>query len=399
MPDILDADGLSVKTLSEITADLKASYQEIYGVDINLDQNSPDGQTIGIFSQACEDLRELLVQINNGFDPDQAVGRILDQRVTINYIARAGGTYTIQPVDITVNQTVTLQGLDANFNDVNGTGYTVQDDSGNQFILIDTIELTAGTYSLSFRAQVIGLVNTTVDTINNPVTIVLGVTDINNSAGALSIGQNEETDAQLRVRRQASVALASTGYLNGLLGTVLALPGVTDAKLYENVTNITDADGIPAHGTWLVVEGGASDDIGNAYYTKKSYGSNMKGAVTVDITTASGAIFTAKFDRPTSEPLYIQFNIKRTIQGQVFDEDGIKAFIIANKPYGIGEYAETSSLTAIALLAISSLGGGGVPLDMEISDDGITYTDYLNTATLDKKWTLDATRIDITVVP
>lgn len=398
MPDIIDATGLTVKTANEIKADLETGLQNIYGSDINLDQNSPDGQLVGIVTQMAVDIRELLVSVNNSFDPDRAVGTLLDERVVINNIARAGGTYTIQPVEITVDRTVTLQGLDSAFNDVNGTGYTIQDDSGNQFILIDTITLTAGMTEIDFRAKEIGLVETVVGTITNPVTIVLGVTVIDNTSAPLQIGQAQETDAQLRTRRQQSVALSSTGYLNGLLGDVLALDGVTDAKLYENYSDTIDGDGIPAHGTWLIVEGGANTDIANIYYENKSYGSNMKGAVSVNITTASGGVFTALFDRPVSADLYLRFNIKRTTVNFAFDLPGIKESLVDNVSYMIGQYAETSSLTEAAVAAMATLGGGGVPLDVEISDDGIAWTDYLDTPTLDAKWTLDVSRVTITVL-
>jgi len=398
MPDKLDKTGLTVKTLTEIVNDLTTGMQGIYGNDINVDQNSPDGQLINLFGQACEDIRELLVQINNDFDPDLATGAILDQRVAINNIIRQGGTYTIQPVDITVSQTVELAGLDGEFDNPNGTGFTVQDNIGNKYILVDTTTLTAGTHSLNFRAQLIGQVEPVIGTINIAVTVVIGVTAINNSSTALSIGQNQETDAQLRVRRQKSVALASVGYLNGLLGAVLALPGVNAAVLYENVADTVDANGIPAHGIWLVVDGGANTDIANLIYDKKSYGANMKGSVAVDIITASGSIFIAKFDRPSPENLYIEFNIQRTIPLTNFDLDGIKDYIVANLSYSIGQYAETSSITAVILDAINATSGGGVPLEVHISNDNATWVDFLDTDTPDKQFTLSQSNINITIL-
>lgn len=396
MVDLLNADGLQTKTLNEIVTDLENGFRNIYGADINLDQNSPDGQMINIFAQALVDLRELMTQIYNSFDPDRAVGRSLDERVPINNIKRRGGSFTILAIDITVDETVELQGLDAAFNSVDGTGYTVQDNAGNQFILIDSVTLTTGTTSLNFRAKQIGLVETTVDTIQTPVTIVLGVTEINNPTGPLELGENQETDAELRLRRQRSVAIASTGYLNGVLAAVLDLDGVTDAKIYENVTNVVDADGIPAHGTWLIVEGGANTDIANVIYAKKSYGSNMKGAVEVDITTASGATFTAKFDRPVAEDLYIRFNIQPYSVDAEFDLPTIKQYLVDNLDYEIGEFAETSEITAKAREILVTMGNEGAAVDVEISDDGVTWVDYLETPTLGSQWVLDTTRIDIT---
>lgn len=398
MPDIIDANGLQVKTFTEIRQDLETGLRAIYGNDINLDQNSPDGQLVGIVAQVATDLRELLVQINNSFDPDQALGRLLDERVVINNIERIGGTYTIQPISITTDRTVSLQGLDAAFNDPNGTGYTVQDNSGNRFILVDSETFTAGTYSRNFRAQQIGQVEVITGTITTPVTVVQGVTAINNPSAALEIGQREETDSQLRVRRQRSVALASNGYLNGLLGDILALDGVTAAKLYENYTDTTDGLGVPPHSTWLIVEGGANDDIAKTYYENKSYGSGMLGAVDVDIVTASGAIFTALFDRPDAADLHIRFDLKKTVPLFVFNLDTVKNYIADNLFYEIGDFAETSAVTAAAVAGIAAQGGGGVPINVEISDDGTTWVDYLAAPDPKTKWTLDVSRIAITVV-
>lgn len=398
MPDIIDATGLQVQSASEITAALVSGLQLIYGADINVAQNSKDGQVIGILTQMAVDVRELLVAVNNSFDPDQAVGVLLDERVALNNIQRAGGTYTAQPIDITVSTTVTLQGLDANFNNPNGSGYTVQDGSGNQFILVDSATLTVGTSTHTFRAQQIGNVNVPIDTIVNPVTIILGVTSVNNSSAAISIGQDEETDAQLRTRRQSSVAIASSGYLNGLLGTVLALTGVVAAAIHENVTNVTDANGIPAHGIWLIVDGGANTDIGNAIYTKISYGANMKGAVAVSITTASGDVFIALFDRPAAETLYIEFNIQPTTTVTDFDSDAIKQYIVTNKIYTIGQYADTASLTAVAQAAINAGAVPGVVTDLKISIDDSTWVDYLTPAVLNNEFTLATANIAITVI-
>lgn len=398
MPDVLDANGLTVKTATEITEDLKTGLRSIYGETINLDSNSPDGEMVGIITQVAVDIRELALEVNGGFDPDQALGVVLDQRVVINNIARAGGTFTIQPIAVVVDRTVALQGLDDQFNNVNGTGYTVQDSSGNEFILIDTVEITAGTHSLSFRAKIIGNVDVPIDSINVPVTIVLGVLSVNNPSAATSVGQNQETDAQLRTRRQKSVALSSNGYLDGLLGVVLALDGVTEGVLYENVTNATDGDGIPAHGIWLIVDGGANSEIGDAIYNKKSYGANMKGDVDVDITTPNGNIFTAKFSRPVAADLYIRFDIQRTVPEYVFDEDAIKEFLADNLFYTIGQYADTSRVTEAAVAAIASQGGGGVPVNVEISDNGTDWVDFMNTPTLDAKWTLDASNITVSVL-
>lgn len=393
-----DATGLTIDTLNEIVALLEAGYQEIYGVDVNLDSNSPDGQQINIYAQANRDLQEVIQQVNSGFDIEQAIGIVLDQRIGLLGLTRQGATFTQQQVNITVDRSLTLQGLDADANDPDGTGYTVADDAGNQFILLDTVSLDTETALLTFRAKDLGALTTLPNTITNPVSVVIGVTAINNPSGALEVGVDGELDSTLRVRATRSTANKAKGFIDALTGLLLDITGVTDAKVYENTTASIDADDIPAHGIWAIVEGGANTDIGDTIYATKNPGCDQKGDVTVEITTANGSVFEAKFDRPASKNLYMQFNIQETVSGQSFDEDGIKDYIVANTDYGIGESADTSTLTTLAQAAINETSGGGKALGVQISDDDITYVEFLPTDTKDEKWILDNARISITIL-
>ena len=410
MPDSIGVNGLQVQTATELISDLINGFNDpfsgvyipgfnaIYSVDINTDSNSADGQLIGLFAQMAVDLRELLVAVNNSFDPDLAQGILLDQRAAINNVKRKGGTYTNQPIDIVLNATVTLQGLDANYDDPNGTGYTVQDGSGNQFILGATVTLTAGTHTIDFRSKNIGNVSVPVNTITNPVTIIAGVLSVNNSSAPLTFGIAQETDGAFRIRRANSTANGTSGNSTGLKGKLLALTGVSEAEVNQNRTGSVDGNGTPGHCIWVIVAGGANADIANLIYNTISDGCNMRGSVAYDIITPSGALFTAYWDNPTPEPLYIRFTIKRTVPGFDFSQTAIKNYMAATLVYGIGEFAETSSITAVALQAILAQGGGGVPVLMEISSDGISYTDYLDPATLASEFTVATANIAITVV-
>lgn len=376
MSDNFDSNGLQVATRTELLEALTQAFQTIYGADANLDQSSPDGQLLNIFAQGGVDIRELLMQIYNSFDPDNCSGRILDERCAINNIFRKGGTFTTVPIDITTNRTVTLQGLDENYNDVNATGYTIQDGAGNQFVLVSTQTLQAGTTRVLFRSKDIGSVQTTLNTITIPVTIVLGVVSVNNPVDATE-GKNEESDYDLKVRRRQSVSIGSSGYLNGLLATVLQLDGVTDAALYENFTGEVDANGTPAHCMWLVVEGGSDADIADAIYRKKSYGCNMRGNITYTITTVSAQQFVAKWDEPTEQELYLKFDIIPTSSTVQFDLDAIKSYITSNESFRIGQGAETSSLTTLAQKAIDSNGGLGYATQVLISTDQTNWVEYV----------------------
>lgn len=377
MTDVLNGNGLQVSTSTELLEKLVNDFQTIYGSDINLDQSTPDGQLLNIFAQGGVDIRELLTQIYNSFDPDNCSGAVLDARCAINNIFRKGATYTIVPIDIVVDRTVVLEGLDDNFNDVNATAYTIQDNVGNQFLLISSQELTAGTHRVLFRSQEIGAVQTSLNTITIPVTVVLGVQSVNNPVAPTQIGEDEESDYDLKIRRRQSVSIGSSGYLNGLLATVLQLEGVTDAALYENYTDTTDSNGTPPHCMWLVVEGGASADIANAIYRKKSYGCNMRGNISYEIITVSNQQFIAKWDEPTVSPLYIKFTIQPTSSVVQFDKIAIKQEMLATEAFKIGQGAETATITALAQKAIDDNGGNGYATNVLISTDQTNWVEYV----------------------
>lgn len=305
MPNAISVTGLTTATQAELLATFTASMQQIYGSDIDLSSNAPDGQMMMIFIQAVLDLQDLLVQIYNMFDPDNAIGVILDQRVAINGIQRQAGTFTVTNVTLVVAQALTLHGLDQSAQPI----FTVSDNAGNQFQLQTTQNIAApGTVVYAFQAAVPGAVLTTQNTITVPVTIVLGVTSINNPTAATTTGINEETDAALKVRRQMSVSLASQGYLAGLLAALENINGVTSAFIFENTTSTTNADGVPGHSIWVIVGGsGAAADIAQAIYTKRNAGCGMFGSTSYVITQVDGSAFIIYWDNVSAQNLYIAF--------------------------------------------------------------------------------------------
>lgn len=396
MPNQITTDGLETATKAEIVTELTTGFATIYGPDINTDSDSPDGQMIGIFAQAVVDNLDLLTQIYNQFDPDLAIGRTLDERVAINGIQRLGGTYSITNITLVVDRALTLTGLDADLDDPDGVGYTVADNSGNQWILAATTSLpSAGTYVRAFRAKNNGAVETTPNTITVPVTTILGVTSINNPTVLTTLGINEETDAQLRLRRQKSVSLSSQGYLQGLLASLLNINGVTSAFVYENNTGATDGDGVPSHSIWVIVQGGDDDDIGNAIYRKRNAGCGMKGDEEVIITQPDGTPFVVKFDRTESEDLYIEFDASSIDGVHTIDDAYIKAQLVERLVPGVNESVNINELgtlvqqidpNCLVTNAGFALSGGG------------PFVSLLEPSAKNKYFAVDAARIDITVV-
>lgn len=338
----LTPQGLTIQTLPDIITELTDGLKTIYGSDINLDPNTPDGQWVNIIAQAKIDILEFVNQVFASFDPDEAVGVNLDRRCAINGIKRAGGTYTQQPVEITVDRALTLQGLDT----APASPFTVQDPQGNQYQLVSTTAFSgAGTLTLTFQAKEVGAVTSALNSITDIVTITLGVISSGNSTSAASVGVAQESDAALRTRRARSVSIPSKGFLDGLIGSLLDLNGVTQVEVFENVTNVTDLRGIPAHSIWTIVLGGSSSDIAQVIYRKRSLGCGMRGATVVSIEQADGLFMDIKFDRPIPQPLYIRFNVE-AITG-IIDLGYLRTQLFSKLSYGIDQAADSSRVVAL----------------------------------------------------
>lgn len=305
MPNLISATGLTTATSAELISQYTLAYQQIYGANINLASNTPDGQWMNLLIQSIIDVEDLVMQVFNMFDPDNAIGVILDQRVAINGIQRQEGTFTVTNVTLVVSQSVNLYGLDQTTQPI----YTVADNAGNQWQLQTTqLGVSAGTVIYSFQAANPGAVLTIPNTITVPVTIILGVISINNPTTYTTLGVNEESDAALKIRRQRSVALASQGYLKGLLAALQNIPGVTNAFVYENNTSATNSEGVPGHSIWVIVSGtGSSSAIANAIYTKRNAGCGMYGSVSYVITQIDGSLFTVFWDAVVPQNLFIKF--------------------------------------------------------------------------------------------
>lgn len=390
MSNTITANGISIETYEEIVSNIvngsanSPGLTQIYGSDINIASNSPDGQMVNIYALSKQDVLNLCVAIYNSFDPDQAIGTALDSIAQISGLTRKPGTYTEVVVDVVASDNINLNGLDTS------TPFTVQDATGNLFYLIDSDSLIVGTNSLNFRSAEIGYIQVLANTITTPVTIVSGVTSVNNPAVPYQTGENQETDSNFRIRRQASTSFPANGALEALYAGLNSLTGMTEAKVYENTTNAVDADGIPAHGIWAVVDGGEDEDIANAIYTYRCLGVPMKGAVTYDVTQVDSTLFTVQWDVVVEQNLYLKATLT-SISGASIDTTAIKEALVTNYVLGINDSADISTLDA----QIRAIDPNVVCSVLGVSDDGIAWVNLLSPSAKKNKFVLSTARITL----
>lgn len=393
MPNVINANGLETSSQQELQDEFTSSMETIYGPDVNLEPSTPDAQMMMIFIQSVIDAQDLIANVNNQFDPDNATGVILDQRVAINGIQRKGATYTVTPIEITTDRALTLYGLDQDVEEP----YTVKDNAGTEFTLLETFVFSvADTDSLLFRAAEPGEVLTVPNTITLPVTIVLGVTDINNPTSYTILGQNEESDQALKLRRQQSISANSQGYYASLYAALLNLDGMESVYIYENVTGSTDGDGIPGHGIWVIVNGTADDaDIAQAIYNKRNAGCNMKGSETYDVEQVDGTFFEIRWDDVSPVDLWIEFDASSLNGIDPPLESVIKDYLVANFRPGVNGQVNINDLATLVQQAdpntlVTNAG-------FSLTEMG-SYTSTLSPSAKNEEFVISADKINITVV-
>ena len=387
----IGVNGLVTQDLSSIQTGLIESLKDIYGQTINVEQNSPDGQWINILAQEKKDILDLITTYYNNLDVDRVVGIPQQILYKLNGLTINAYTYSYVYVTVNVNSDVTLQGLDENIENADGIGYTVRDSNGNRWILAETQELSAGTYTLNFRAADLGAITALPNTINVMETVLAGVVSVNNPAANYLTGNQGETTAQFRRRRNQAMAVPSQGFDESIQSQMLNLSDVTQCKVYSNRTSST-ANGIPAHTVWVIVEGGTSQEIGRIIYNNLPPGIPMKGTQSVNIVKPFGDTETVYYDLPTPATLYIKATIMPF--DSALDTDYITSQLVSQLDYNIGEMAESANITTILKEIIAD---GGTVYNVEISDDNSTWVEYLTPSGLDKFFNVTTSSVTLTI--
>lgn len=290
--------GITAPAYSDILDFLKSKYQAIYGADTYLEDDSQDGQLLAIFASSINDANAVAISVYNAFSPSTAQGANLSSVVKINGIARA--VPSASTVDVTIVGVV-------------GTTITngvVQDTNQVKWDLPATVTIPpAGQITVTATCETTGAVSAAAGTVTTIATPTRGWQTVTN-ASAAAMGNPVEEDADLRVRQSSSTALPSLTVLDGIIGAVKAVTGVTRVAAYENDTNVIDSNGLPPHVISLVVEGGDATAIANAIAAKKTPGGGTYGTTQVVVTDVYSIPHPINFFRPTPQAITAVVNLK-----------------------------------------------------------------------------------------
>lgn len=306
------ANGFIVPSEQDIFNGVMTDLNAAFGGKLNTALNTPQGQlatTIAALVSNADSIFQLYTQL---VDPAFSYGRMQDAIARINFLARHGSTATVVQCVCLGEQGVTVP-----------VGATAKATDGNIYSCTEAGTFdSSGTMTLSFACNTLGPIACPANSLNTIYQSISGWDSINNPTDGV-IGNNTESSQAFEARRAASVAVNSIGSLASILGAVLSVAGVLDAFATENVLDTNATIGgvtlIP-HSIFIAVVGGATQDVGNAIWSKKAPGCNYNGNTTVTVTDDNPAYsppfptYEVTFEIPTGTAVLFAVNLANNAQ-------------------------------------------------------------------------------------
>ncbi|MEG0347230.1 MAG: baseplate J/gp47 family protein [Acinetobacter sp.] len=310
-PVITDA-GPVAPTYYEIVDYFKTKYKGIYGADVYLENDSQDGQWIGVFARAIADVNASILNTYTSFSPKTATRDALSRNVAINGIYRQLPTFSQVDLEITGTAGTEIT-----------NGFAL-DNSGNKWVLPERVVILASgkviATATAEKAGAILAMSNTVVVIGKPTR---GWQGVNNPATS-SLGVEIESDSKLRQRQALSVAIPSQSKTDSIKGAIFSLDGISRCKTYENDTKTINSFGIPPNTLCVVVVGGDATEIAGIMRAKKSLGCGWYGNVDVTVLNAFGEEEVVALYRPDIINIGFKLNVVGSAQYTKEIENNIK---------------------------------------------------------------------------
>lgn len=319
----ISAEGFKRKRLDQLLAELNDEVKSIFGDNFNVSPESPDGQVNGTISESNANLWEIAEDSYNAFNPSAATGVTLSNLVQLNGITRLSATSSRVQLTITgtANTTIPVGSLVSTSD--TGTQFSTEievtlDGAGNGVVFANAFQ-----DGQPLTGPVIALVGTVTE-IDTPIT---GWSTVTNLADAQE-GTNEETDVELRSRRERSVAKDAQAIIDAIFSAVRNIDGVTQTVVLENDTNSVDVNGLPPHSFEVIVVGGLDTVIGDTIWLKKPAGILSFGTTTVQILDSQTLPHDISFTRPTEVDIYVDVQVTKFADYPANGDDLIKQAIV-----------------------------------------------------------------------
>ena len=297
----IDETGITPTELTDYRTQLQNVFKDALGDDLVVDDETPQGQIIGIMALVLTQVDEVAVAVASGLSLGQATGFQIDSLGSLLDIRRIEGERST--VGVTLTGTVGTV-IDA--------GARAKTTAGDEFSLVSQAVIPAsGSVAGEMRAVEFGPTTVAVGALTEIITVVSGWTAITNAAAA-SLGRLAENGNEYRTRYSLELARNAVNTLEAVRSRVLAVEGVTVARVEENTTSTAitvQSVSIAARSIMAVVEGGTDEEVASAIFGAKPAGIATAGSTSADVDHAQGQTTSVSFERVTLDPLAITIEI------------------------------------------------------------------------------------------
>lgn len=383
--------GITIETIETLLELIVADQLANIDAGLNTEADGLLGQLNALYAAALLTLWELLEEIWQAGFADTASGQ------SLTYMAAITGTIR----EVATNGTVTARFHGPDTTVVpEGTEFFVVGRPESRFVTLAEQTIGGAAYlDIACETTRPGSTQFALDgesiAMPNPPPDVTTPSAI---AADSALGADEEGDDALRARREAELGRPGSATVEAIRADLLEVEGVDVAQVYENVTNVTDANGLPPKSIECLVYSESAPaytvaDIVAAIWAAKPAGTETFGSLSSTTLDSAGDSHEMFYSEPLEIRTYMQITL--TYDGDYIGDTVVKT--------AVGEWALTrltmgQDVIASEVIALVSGLAGVISVDGNATkvDDIASPANYDLTISLRQVATLDALT-DITV--
>lgn len=252
--------GILIAEYPQIRTSISRRFREIYGDDIDLSTASADGVYVETLCLMINNILKSFQSFYTNLDINTATGKFLEILCSLSNVNRKPATYSNASITVTLGSDETEYTTNSiSFLDKNGNIWTCES--------IEPLVFQPGVaQQIVVICETPGPIKAEAGWIDRLVETNINMT-ISQTQQA-NVGSYEETDSQLRARRNQSLGASGTTVLESLAGALLSITGIDDVKIYNNDTasaiTAKDTTSIPSHNVYVIIRKKTNIDITDA---------------------------------------------------------------------------------------------------------------------------------------
>lgn len=329
-------EGFVSKDFITCQTEIIENFKNRINQNIDFSPTSVFGNIVAVTAERQSQLWDGLQETYCSFFPNLATGVSLQNSISINGIKMLEATASKVILTFKGKQGTKIPAQ---------TGVGIPETSYQFNTKTDAIINSDGFVDIEADCSTLGEIKALANSITKILNPIFGLDSCVNKQDAI-VGQNEESESDLRIRRLQLLQRAGSATDKGIIGAIKKVSGVNAVILLDSETS----DKVPNGHIQLFVEGGEPKEIINAIANSRGAGIKLFAEKDTDIflpvIDSQGLKRIFCFSRPKEKLIYLTISIQTTSEFPNDGQEQIKKALVdyANKNLSIGKSVINSSL-------------------------------------------------------